>query len=62
MDDAIAITGVYAGPAGLVVVTLRLTDGTVRRIVLPPKLQGVAEVEWSARAVQVLAELQGRTS
>lgn len=58
---AIAVTGVKAGPAGLVVVTLRLEDGTVRRMVLPKRLAGVAEVEWSAQAVQLLSQLSQAT-
>lgn len=60
-DDAalhVSVTEVRAGPAGLVVVTLRLDSGARVRIVLPPKLAGVAEVEWSAQAVATLAELQ----
>jgi hypothetical protein len=55
----IAITDVRTGPAGLVVVTMGLPDGAVRRLVLPRRLAGVAQVEWSAKALAALTELQG---
>lgn len=58
--ETISVTDVRAGPAGLVVVTVRLGDGTRRRLVLPPKLAGTAEVEWSAKAVAMLVQLQRR--
>jgi hypothetical protein len=58
IDGAVSITDVVAGPAGLVVVTMRTADGKVRRMVLPPKLAGVAEVEWSAQALAMLTQLQ----
>lgn len=60
MDGVVTITDVRAGPAGLVVVVMRLADGTVRRVVLPPKLAGVAEVEWSAQALALMTDIQRR--
>lgn len=58
----VAVMSVRSGPAGLVVVQLRLEDGTVRRVVLPRKSSGVAEVEWSAQALNTLTQLKARAS
>ena len=57
MPGAVAILECKAGPAGLVAVTARLEDGSVRRIILPKRLAGVAEVEWSTQALSVLTQL-----
>lgn len=54
--DAITVVSVKAGPAGLAVVQLRLTDGTMRRLVVGKRVMGVAEVEWSAQALEMLSQ------
>lgn len=56
----VAVMSVRTGPAGLVVVQLRLEDGTVKRIVLPRKSAGVSEIEWSAQALNTLTQIQAR--
>ena len=57
LHDAITVVSVKAGPAGLAVVQVRLTDGSVRRLVMGRRTLGVAEVEWSAQALEMLAQL-----
>lgn len=58
----VAVMAVHSGPAGLVVVQLRLEDGTVRRVVLPRKSSGVSEIEWSAQALNTLNQIKARAS
>jgi hypothetical protein len=55
----VSVVAVKAGPGGLVAVTLRLDDGTVRRLVVPQRLAGVQSIEWAAAALANLTALQG---
>lgn len=56
-EDAISVVSVKAGPAGLVVVRVRLSDGKVRQMIMGKQTLGVAEVEWSAQALEALSLL-----
>lgn len=57
MGNAVTVVSVKSGPAGLVAVQLRLTDGTVRRLIVGRNVVGVAEIEWSAQALEMLSQL-----
>lgn len=57
---SVSIVSVKSGPAGLVVVKVRLESGTVRTMVMPKKTSGVAEIEWSAQAINALAQIKAR--
>lgn len=57
MTPTVSILDCKAGPGGLVAVTARLEDGSVRRLILPKRLAGVAEVEWSTQALSTLTQL-----
>lgn len=55
--ESITVVSVKSGPAGLVVVELRLTDGTRRRLIMGKHTLGVSEVEWSAQALEMLSQM-----
>lgn len=60
MKGSVAVLAVTTGPAGLVAVKVRLEDGTVRRLVMPKRMAGVAEIEWTAVALSALTAIRNR--